>query len=117
MLILIGSLYVVSTPASAVLAQMGPGGAGAGQKVITNPLGATDDISKLLTRVIKGVLTFVGLLALLAMIWGGGKIIMAFGDEERMKEGKTIIIQAAVGLIAVMAAYAIITAVQLLIGI
>ncbi len=114
--VLVGCVCVMSIPLFSN-AQLAPGPAPAGQQTITNPLGSVNTISGLLQRLIKGVLTFVGLLALLAMIWGGGGIITAFGDEEKMKAGKTIIIQASIGLMAVMAAYAVITAVQLLIGV
>lgn len=75
---------------------------------IENPLGNTSTITGLLIQVIQFLLGLVGVLALLALIIGGVRIILAFGSEDKLRDGKKIIWWAIVGLIVVIASFAII---------
>lgn len=114
--VLLLSLMVLNAVPMVAYAQGGIPGAG-GPGVIQNPLGNVNNLGDLLAnRIIPGILSFAGLLALLAMIWGGGGIILSFGNEEKMKEGKGVILAGAIGLIVILAAYAILRAVSLLLG-
>jgi hypothetical protein len=54
-------------------------------------------------------MTFLALLAVLFLLYGGFNILTAAGDEEKVKKGKTIIIQAALGLLVIFLASSIIT--------
>ncbi|HSX24788.1 MAG TPA: pilin [Candidatus Andersenbacteria bacterium] len=76
---------------------------------ITNPLGNPDQtISDVLTNIIKWMLGLVGFLALIALIIGGGRMIMDFGNEEQVHKAKTTILWAVIGLLVVILSYAIV---------
>lgn len=46
-------------------------------------------------------MTFLAIIALLYLLWGGFNILTAGGDEEKVKKGKTVIIQACIGLVVI----------------
>ena len=58
-------------------------------------------------RVIRMILTFLGVLFLILMIYGGYIWMMARGNEQEVEKAKNIIKNALIGLIVVLAAYAI----------
>ena len=60
-----------------------------------------------ITSIIKAILSMVGLVFLLLMIYGGYRWMMARGNDADVQSAKNIIINAVIGLIIVMAAYAI----------
>ncbi|MEX2055199.1 MAG: hypothetical protein WD972_03365 [Candidatus Andersenbacteria bacterium] len=73
----------------------------------TNPLGSTS-INSFLTSVISYILGVASLLALLALIVGGTRLIIGFGNEDQLKSAKTIIKWAIIGLIVVVLSYVIV---------
>ncbi len=77
------------------------------QEGISNPLGDTMTISEVLTNIIKWMLGLVGFLALIALIIGGGRMVMDFGNEEQVKKGKATVLWAVIGLAVVILSYAI----------
>lgn len=77
-------------------------------QVIDNPIPKVTSISELIIRITQWLLGLVGILALLALVVGGIRIIGAFGDEEKVRKGKTIIYWAVAGLVVVFLAYAVI---------
>ncbi len=86
--------------------------------VIQNPLGGANlTVDVLIGRVITWLLGLAALLALLALVWGGMKIILGFTDEENVKEGKKIIKWAIIGIVIVACAYGILATVTGLLGI
>lgn len=58
--------------------------------------------------VINALLIFVGLGALVALIWGGVKYIISLGDQDEVAKAKRIILYALVGVIVVGLAAAIV---------
>lgn len=84
---------------------------------IENPLAPILSVDKLIEKVIEKILELAALLALLALIWGGIKMIIDFGGEESVKQGKTIIKWAIIGLVVVAASYAILKTVTGALGI
>ncbi|MDD2870592.1 MAG: hypothetical protein PHS49_01260 [Candidatus Gracilibacteria bacterium] len=54
------------------------------------------------------LLTFLYLVAVLLGIWGGFNILTAAGDEEKVKKGKTILLQAIGGIVVIFLAGSII---------
>lgn len=84
---------------------------------IENPLAPILSIDKLIEKVIEWVLGLAALLALLALIWGGIKMIIDFGGEESVKEGKKIIKWAIIGLLVVAGAYVIVRTVAGILGV
>ncbi|MFH0840405.1 MAG: pilin [bacterium] len=75
------------------------GRAGFSEKSLTNIAG----------NALKIILSFVGVIFLLLMIYGGFTWMTAGGNEKTAGKGKTIITAAVIGLIVVVAAYAITT--------
>jgi hypothetical protein len=57
---------------------------------------------------ISNALVFLGLLGVCYGIWGGFQIVTAGGDEEKVKKGRTIIIQVIIGLVVIFLANSII---------
>lgn len=86
------------------LAQVGQSSGG-----ITNPLsgGADQTITSVLKGIIQWMLGLVGFLALIALIIGGGRMVIDFGNEEQVHKAKKTILWAVVGLAVVILSYAI----------
>ncbi len=59
------------------------------------------------TQIIQWVLSFVGVLFLVLMIWGGFTWMTAAGNEESIKKARKMVSSAVVGLLIVLSAYAI----------
>lgn len=77
-------------------------GAGAGYK--------TDDVrtpEAYIGQIIQIVLSFLGVLFLGFMIYAGFTWMTAAGNEQKAEKAKEIIIESAIGLVIVIAAYAI----------
>jgi hypothetical protein len=81
---------------------------------IQNPLGekGPQNISSLLVNITQWMLGFVGLLAMLALVWGSIMYITAFVDEAQTQKAKKIITWAIIGLVIAASSIAIITMVQ-----
>lgn len=77
---------------------------------ITNPLGGGPEqtITDVLVKIVNWMLSLVGIVALIALITGGARMIMDFGSAEQVKKGKATILWAVIGLLVVILSYAII---------
>ncbi len=84
---------------------------------IVNPLGAIDNVQLLLSKIISWFLGIIGVLALLAFLYGGFSYITSFGDDKKMGAAKQVIISAIIGLIIVTGSYVILKTVQTALGI
>lgn len=69
------------------------------QAKFTNPLGDNATVEGALTGLIWFMLSFIGLLALAGIIYGGIRIITGFGNQSSVEQGKKVIFYAIVGLI------------------
>lgn len=58
-------------------------------------------------RIVAVVFSFLGIVAVIMMIYAGFLWITAGGEEEKAKQGRTLLFQAFVGLIIVLAAYSV----------
>jgi hypothetical protein len=67
----------------------------------------TDFFSSRIGQIIGAVLAFVGVLFLLLIIYAGITWMTAAGNETTITKAKTLIINATIGLIIILAAYAI----------
>lgn len=70
-----------------------------------NPLGKSTTIQSLIARLIRAILGIVGALALLAFVWGGITWMTAGGNPKRVETGRTIIINATIGLLIIFFSY------------
>jgi hypothetical protein len=86
------------------------GGSSGGGSGITNPLGdsGSETITDVLKKVINWMLGLVGFLALIALVIGGARMIIDFGNEDQVKKAKATILWAVIGLAVVILSYAII---------
>ncbi len=76
---------------------------------LTNPLGTTD-IRLLVARLIKAVLSIIGVIALLMFVYGGVLWMISAGNEGMVKKGKDILLWTTLGIILIVSAYVIVNA-------
>jgi len=88
--------------ASPALAQVAIGNYGA-----TFGLG-TADLASTIIKIVQWVLGFLGLIAVIMIMYGGFIWMTAAGNEERIKKAKKIIVRAVIGLLIVLLAWAIV---------
>lgn len=94
-------------------------------KELLTVLGGTDSsglvsdaptLKSIAERILNLLLSIVGILAIIGLIIGGGFYMTSYGDEERMKKGKSIIVAAIIGITVAMAALVIVKQVAVLLG-
>ena len=78
----------------------------AGLKIISPPEERPEDFFGLIIRVI---LSIVGSVGLLMFVYGGVLYMLAAGNSEQAKKAMTTMVWAALGLLAILASYSIIT--------
>ena len=69
-------------------------------------LGTANDIDSLIASIIKGVLSLVGVIFLLLMIYGGYLWMTSRGNEQQLEKAKKIIVESSIGVAIVVIAYA-----------
>lgn len=83
---------------------------GATQGEIKNTLGLGDrDPRDIAAQVIKIILGFLGIIAVIIILLGGFKWMTAGGNEDKVGEAKKLIIAGVIGLVIIIAAFAIAT--------
>ena len=65
------------------------------------------DVKEIVNNIIVVILGFLGLIAVVLILIGGFMWMTAGGSEERVKKGRQFIINGVIGLIIILAAYAI----------
>lgn len=83
--------------------------AAAGTQLIgaNSGVNATKALPELIGTVVGTVLSFVGVIFFLLILYAGIMWMTAFGNDQKVEKSKEIIISAAIGLVIVLAAYAI----------
>ncbi|MFA6521998.1 MAG: hypothetical protein WCT24_00140 [Patescibacteria group bacterium] len=98
---IIASVIVASVP---LMAQA--------QVTLTNPLGANMTDPRLIAaRIIQGLLSIVGTLALVMFIYGGLLWLTSMGKPDKIKQGKDILIWTVIGIALIAGAYVAVDAV------
>jgi hypothetical protein len=77
---------------------------------------ATDDLPTIIGNVIGTVLSFVGVIFFLLVLYAGMSWMLAMGKEEKITQAKDMLFAAVIGLIVVLAAYAITNVVARIFG-
>ena len=67
----------------------------------------TRDLKETIVRVVNVILGFLGILAVLLILYGGFKWMTAAGNEEKVGEAKKVIGAGIVGLVVILTAYAV----------
>lgn len=65
------------------------------------------DLKNTITSVLNVLLGFLGIIAVLVILLGGFKWMTAMGAEEKIGEAKKLISAGVIGLVVILAAYAI----------
>ena len=89
------------------LAQGAVGGAVGGVSVTPIKLASNTDLYGIVNNISKIVLAFVGVLAVLYLIYGGVLYLTAGGEAEKASKGRTAITNAIIGLVIIIHSYAI----------
>lgn len=76
-----------------------------------------NDITQTAINISRWILGITGSLALLMFIYGGVVLLTSGGNQDRVAQGKQILTNALIGIVAVFAAYLIISFVLSLLGI
>jgi Type IV secretion system pilin len=101
-----------STVAIATIAQQSAfaaGGINVGvDKVQTGLQGRSDDLPTAVQGIITFITTFLYLIAVALALYGGFLMLTAAGDEEKVKKGKTVLMQAGIGLLVIFLASTIV---------
>lgn len=96
----LASMLAVTQSFAALFDSQGDGSKLAGAK------GAgTDWVMNLIAK----FLGFVTIIAVLYVIWAGFQILTAGGDEDKVKKGRTTIIQVVIGIVVMWLAYTLVT--------
>ncbi|RMD51544.1 hypothetical protein D6827_02065 [Candidatus Parcubacteria bacterium] len=77
---------------------------------LTNPLGETD-VRLLIARVIQGMFSISGSIALIMFIYGGFLWLTSGGKSEQITKGKQILFWATAGIVLIVGAYVIVNAI------
>ncbi|MFA6098197.1 MAG: pilin [Patescibacteria group bacterium] len=73
---------------------------------LPNPKGGPPEV---VIRVIQWALGFLGLVAVIMVLWGGVTWMTSAGNEERVKKAKEVLKTAVIGLIIIMLSWAMVT--------
>lgn len=76
-----------------------------------NNSGSPDNLEVVVQNVTNWILGFIGMVAVLFIIWGGVQYLTSGGNQTQMEDAKTTIKNAVLGLVIAGIAYAIVTAV------
>tara|TARA_Y100000310_G_scaffold344313_1_gene456354 strand:+ start:729 stop:1106 length:378 start_codon:yes stop_codon:yes gene_type:complete len=69
----------------------------------------TKDIREGVMSIVNVLLGFLGILAIIIILWGGFRWLTSGGNEEKVGEAKKIITAGIIGLVIIFTAYAIAT--------
>lgn len=81
------------------------------QNPVADETGGATSIRELVLRMINYFLTFLGILAVIMIIYGGVRYVASAGNDEAVGTAKKVILYSIVGLIIVMLSFVIINAV------
>lgn len=74
---------------------------------VTHAQYAQADLATVVGKVILAILTILGLIFLVLIVYAGFKWMLAQGEEQKITEARNLIFNSIIGLIIVFAAYAI----------
>ncbi len=69
----------------------------------------TNDIREGVMNVVNVLLGFLGILAIIIILWGGFRWMTSGGNEEKVGEAKKVITAGIIGLVIIFTAYALAT--------
>jgi hypothetical protein len=69
--------------------------------------GTETDLKVVIAGVVNTILSFLGIIAILIILYGGFKWMTSGGEEEKTKDAKKIMVAGLIGLLIILGAYAI----------
>ena len=75
--------------------------------------GSNEDPRDVAVNIVRYLMTFLGIIAVVVILFGGFKWMTAGGNEDRVAEAKKLIVAGIIGLIIILASFAI---VQFIVG-
>ena len=67
------------------------------------------NLQEVIARIIRAILGFLGVVAVVIILWGGFKWMTSGGEETKVKDARKLILMGIVGLAIVLSAWAIAT--------
>ena len=107
-ILILGTLFLIAI--NPIFAAVGGGEIGSMLQQAAGPTygtGTPTGLSVIVGKIISALLAFLGTIFLVLIIYGGFLWMTAGGNEEQIKKARGIITHATIGLIIVLAAYAI----------
>lgn len=102
------SLMALPMVVGATTADASDCGTGVGQVPCASQLGLGEtSLSNLITSIITLIMGFLGIIAVLIMLWGGFIWMTAGGEQDKVDKAKKLIVSGIIGLVIIFAAYAI----------
>lgn len=103
---------VIALPASAALSADGQtlfGGADNATELKGKTFGGDKDPQQIAAGVINVLMGFLGLVAVVIILFGGFKWMTAAGSEDKIEEAKKLLVAGVVGLVIILSAWGIAT--------
>jgi len=88
------------------------GGANIVEANLDDKVSKGSDVKALIIGWVNFFLEIIAIVAVIAIVWAGFVYITSLGDDSRIESAKKIIIWAVIGLILILAAYAIVNTVM-----
>ena len=103
--LMVGAITLLSMIPVAGAAILGPGD----QPVeIASATGGEGSLRQLILRMVNYFLTFLGIIAVIMVIYGGVTYVTAAGKDEQLQNAKKIIMYALIGIIIVLLSFALV---------
>lgn len=104
--------------AKQVQAQVATSVIGEGVQTIAEPLGLPKtDIRMIVARIIRAALSLLGIITVVLIMYGGYVWMTAGGNEEQIGRARKILVNAVIGLLIILSAYAIVLFVMKMLGV
>lgn len=100
-LVIVNTLGVNFAMAQAIDAQDQPG-------VVSQLSGGDGSLRSIVLKIVNFALTFLGLLAVVMVIYGGFLYVSSAGNEENVGKAKKILLYAAIGIVIIIASFALV---------
>lgn len=106
--LMVGTLMLISVvptaSAALITAQDNPG-------EIASATGGEGSIRALVLKIVNYALAFLGIVAVLMLIYGGFSYLTAGGQQDKVDTGKKVILYAIVGIVIILLSFAIVNTV------
>jgi len=103
------AVFVLIVAVFVLTAQLVSAQASLGIEVGVNTGLGTADLKTIIVRIVQVLLGFLGIAAVVVIIYGGYIWMTAAGNEEKVAQAKKILVNAIIGLTVILAAFAIVT--------